>query len=433
MAEAHQAPGKDPMDRSREALALVHRLLVPAPGPSPSLAELLRELATAFGASAAGVAELASGSAVHREQLAPAVASPPALPWAERPDLLTRVCEAAAALALPASGGPFLCAAVCPREGAGWLLWLEGATAREWTPAEAAALALAGQAAARWLGEGGDGAPSWARHLEHAARQRRLDDVALVTRRLAHDYGNVLTSILGFTELSLSQLSGDSPLRRYLAEVHRGCQQGALLTQRLRLFARRPATAPHPASLVAAVAEQKSRLAGCARDIDLRLEVHTELPPVALGADQLHEVLTPLLDNACEAIDGKGRVTLTAGLARLTQEECLGLWGGAAPGPFVRVTISDTGRGLSADVGRRVFREPFFTDKPRHRGLGLVIAYGILRARHGGLRLDDNPGGGATVSVYLPVAGSAAREPMRKLAVQQPTSEPILAVGDGRR
>ena len=403
MVQAYEDPGKVPTDRSRAPLDFVHRLLALSAEATPSLADLLRDLARVFGAEGAGVAGLLDGSVIHRERLGSSEGPPPALPWGAEPQLLARVRAEPSAQVVPGAAGPFLCAAVCPREG-GWLFWLERAPGGDWTPAEAAALVLASQALARWLDAGRAGTPAWARHLEHAACQGRLEDAALVTRRLAHDYGNVLTGILGFTELSLSQLTGDSPLKRYLAEVHRGCQQGALLTQRLRLFARQVPPAGHLATLTGAVAEQKSRLAGWSRDIDLRLEGVADVPPVALGPDQLHEVLSPLLDNACEAITGKGRVTVTARLARLEQEECLELWGKATPGAFVRVDVSDTGAGLPAEARARLFREPFYTNKPRHRGLGLAIVYGILRSHGGGLRLDENPGGGVTASVFLPVA-----------------------------
>jgi signal transduction histidine kinase len=230
----------------------------------------------------------------------------------------------------------------------------------------------------------------------------------------------------------LSQLTSDSPLKRYLAEVHRGCQQGALLTQRLRLFARRSSPGAHMGMLSAAVAEQRARLANWSRDIDFRLEAADGLPPVALAPDQLHELLAPLLDNACEASAGKGRVTLTARPVRLEQQECLELWGSAAPGPYVRVDICDTGDGLSAEARARLFREPFYTSKPRHRGLGLVIAYGILRSNRGGLRLEDNPGGGVTASVYLPTATPAAESagPVSPTARRRTLEQPLLSAAE---
>jgi CheY-like chemotaxis protein len=89
---------------------------------------------------------------------------------------------------------------------------------------------------------------------------------------------------------------------------------------------------------------------------------------------------------------------------RLSPADCLGLWGNVAPGPHVCVEITDTGRGLGPDAQARLFRELFFTNKPRHRGLGLATVYGVLRCHRGGFCLAARPGGGVTARVYLPLA-----------------------------
>jgi signal transduction histidine kinase len=83
-------------------------------------------------------------------------------------------------------------------------------------------------------------------------------------------------------------------------------------------------------------------------------------------------------------------------------------------GNFVKLEVSDTGPGMGAEARARLFRQPFFTTKPRHHGLGLIIAHSIVSSQQGGICVRDNPGGGLTVSVYLPVhtaagAGASAR------------------------
>src|SRR5262249_57507379 len=248
-----------------------------------------------------------------------------------------------------------------------------------------------------------EGGPRWAQRVEDAGEEGGLEDAAVWTRRLAHDYGNVLTSILGFTELSLLQVSDNSPLRRYLSEIHRGAQQGALLTDRLRLFARRPEPSRQATPLGPVLAQQRERFASAGPAVELQLDIPANLPPVAVAADALGDILSPLLDNAREAIDQQGRVTMTVSLVRLSSAHCLALWGRADPGPHVRIEISDTGCGLTADVQARLFREPFFTNKPRHRGLGLATVYGVLVSNRGGFRLRPGQKGGVVARVYLPL------------------------------
>jgi signal transduction histidine kinase len=412
MAAINHVPGTSPPDRSRDVLDLVHGWLARPDENGGSLVDLLRNLATAFAASAAGVAGLTDGFLVREADRAEQARSA-ALPWVERPELLVEVRQAPSAVAVQSSQGrPFLCAAAQRRDSSGWLLWLEGTAGREWTPAEAAALVLAGQTAVRWLETGANNVPTWARQLDHAARQRRLEDIAVWTRRLAHDYGNVLTSILGFTELSLAQTPDNSSVRRYLGEVHRGAQQGAQLTDRYRLFARRPPPSGQPTLLDSVLVEQQKRLTGWGPDVELKVEVPGDLPPVGVSAEALHDVLGALLDNAREAIERKGRVTVQGRLVGLSSANCLGLWGSARPGPHVRLDITDTGCGLAPDVPSRLFREPFFTNKPRHRGLGLATVYGVLTSNRGGFRLLPHPEGGLTARVYLPVAAGVVLPPV---------------------
>src|SRR5205823_5886766 len=137
---------------------------------------------------------------------------------------------------------PLLATAVRPPTRPGWLLWLESDARRTaWTAAEAAALALAGQALGRLL-ETGQTKTRWAEQLDRAERQQGLESAAGVAARLAHDFGNVLTGIVGFCDLCLAlKAPADSQMSRYLRELQRCAQNGAQLTHLLRLFARRQA------------------------------------------------------------------------------------------------------------------------------------------------------------------------------------------------
>ncbi len=237
-------------------------------------------------------------------------------------------------------------------------------------------------------------------------RRERLEEAAAVVGRLAHDFGNVLTSILGFAELTLSQLRSDSDVMPYVTEMQRAAQQGAQFISELRLFSRRSAVQPRPASVAAVAAEEQSRaepnwVPGC----ELRVGVLANLPHVAIDVDPLRQILSRLLDNAHEACVGKeSLVSLTARVVDLTEADTHHLLGNVSPGPHVEITIADNGKGLSPVAQQCLFREMFFTTKPRHRGLGLAIVYGILHAYRGGLRIDPISDSGTVVRVVLPVA-----------------------------
>jgi signal transduction histidine kinase/CheY-like chemotaxis protein len=323
--------------------------------------------------------------------------------------------------------GHFLLTTVGTPRSIGWLLWLEGE--RPWSEAEAAALTLAGQVLSRWLVD--DEAPHWAEQLDRADRQQRLETTVRVARRLAHDFGNVLTGILGFAELALAQhVPTHTPLHSYLTEVVHTAQGGARLTGLLRQFSRGPSATSHATVLAPVLAAEKARL-GNTEGVLLDVNLPADLPAVALDAEHIAQVLAALLDNAREALDGPGRITVSGQVRELSPADCRDLFGDPRPGPHVEVHIADTGTGLRPDVARRLFAEPFFSTKPRHRGFGLTLTYGILAANRGGLRLEPGPEGGARARIVLPVATARVAGPAAPAPRQEtPCGERILAVDD---
>jgi CheY-like chemotaxis protein len=165
----------------------------------------------------------------------------------------------------------------------------------------------------------------------------------------------------------------------------------------------------------------------------LHVAVPADLPKVALDATLLQVVLAPLLDNAYEAVGDHGHVTLRAQLVTMSPLECQGLFGGLVPGRCLELSVEDDGCGIPPDSESRLLDELFYSTKPRHRGLGLAVVYGVLRAVGGGLRWLTEPGKGSTFFVYLPLAESpvvvaAGTEGERKT----PAGERVLVVDDDR-
>jgi signal transduction histidine kinase len=186
--------------------------------------------------------------------------------------------------------------------------------------------------------------------------------------------------------------------------VYTAAQQGGQLIQQLSLFSTRK-TIPQglKTALRLVVDEEEKRLQKAwGQAIVLKVLVPSGLADVSIDVDSLRLVLGKLLDNAHEAINGTGTVTLSARPVRLTRADCLGLLGKACPGSYLEIAVADSGRGLSADGHKRIFVEPFYSTKPGHRGLGLVAVYGILHNYGGGIRLEDGAENGTLVRVYLP-------------------------------
>ncbi len=123
---------------------------------------------------------------------------------------------------------------------------------------------------------------------------------------MAHDFGNVLTGVVGFCDLSLAvKLPPDSQLSRYLRELQRCAQNGAQLTHLLRLFSRRQTGGVQPCEAAAAVAEEAARMISAGGEFNVHTAVADRLPPVAVDAGQLRQVLAALLENARDAMQGR--------------------------------------------------------------------------------------------------------------------------------
>lgn len=280
-------------------------------------------------------------------------------------------------------------------DGVDHFLWVEDRGARDWTAGERAALALAATVVSPRIRERTKTA------TDSVRLRQRLEDAAVMTGRVAHAFDNVLTGILGFAELTLGQVPPESPPHQYVGEVLRAAQQGVLFTRELHLFSRCGVTDEGPTELAAVLAEEEARLgetAGPAFLIERQLP--PDLPPLAIDAEALRHVLRHLLDNARES--GGRAIAVAARRIDLTAAACTELWGDAKPGPFVEFTVADRGGGLAPATRQRLFHEPFFSNKPRHRGLGLAIVCRILISRRGGFRLEPASEGGTVARVFLP-------------------------------
>ncbi|HWG42994.1 MAG TPA: response regulator [Gemmataceae bacterium] len=428
---------KAPVDSSRSALEFVHRLLATANTDQPNLAGLLGELAAAFAVSSAGLATLPDSVplCIHPAPAEPSLAEVP-LPWREQPSLIEKVYAADAALTVPCpAGGSYLLTASGTPERGTWLLWLEDRSRAAWTDGEAAALLLAGQALSRGLTRQGTPSP-WAEQLDRVIRQQHLEAASRLVRRLAHDFGNILTGILGFSELALTQqIAPGTPLHAYLTEVYRGAQNGAQYTNQLRLFARRQTSTNRSCTLAGVLSEEETRLRPTlGSHVRLNIELPADLPAAALDAEQLRQVLAIVLDNARESISGDGVITVSARPISLNAAEARPLFGDVRPGAHIELTIADTGSGLTPEARQQLFLEPFFSTKPRKRGFGLAIAYGILTAHRGGLELLRSSETGTIARVVLPVATApVAPSTARSAALVQPTAtvhDRVLVVDD---
>ncbi len=253
--------------------------------------------------------------------------------------------------------------------------------------------------------------------LRHAAR---LESVGRLAGGVAHDFNNVLTVILGTTELAMQRPLDDATVRD-LGEIRRSAQRAAGLTAQLLAFSRKQVIAPvasDPNALVKGLLEMLRRLIG--EDVELVFRPGRAVGTVMVDPTQMEQVLVNLAANARDAMSGGGRLMIATRVVELGDAECAGQ-DDARPGRFVQIEVRDDGPGIPADVVEHVF-EPFYTTKAfgHGTGLGLSTVYGIVRQSDGFIRLETAPGEGACFRIHLPEIATApdapvvpARDPLR--------------------
>lgn len=247
----------------------------------------------------------------------------------------------------------------------------------------------------------------WLRDL--SARQKlevelraaqKLEATGLLAAGLAHDLNNLLTVIAGNARL-LARRGGDSTETDTIALA---TERASVLTRKLLTFARVEGVRVARVDLNRVVRESLPLVRSIAGDgIDIVLDLAGELDPVEADAGQLDQALWNLVTNACQAMAGAGRLTLSTRNARLDEGELRSLSRPRLDPRFVCLSVTDTGRGMDAPTAARAF-DPFFTTKEAGNGLGLSVVQGIL-AQHGGLtRIDSEVGRGTRFDLLLPSA-----------------------------
>lgn len=235
---------------------------------------------------------------------------------------------------------------------------------------------------------------------------QRLADLAGLARRVAHDFDNVLTGIIGFAELSLACSDKSSPPHAYLSELLRVCENGIQLTRRLHFFhacGEVSLSPSDPASVIRAEVERLRK--SLPATVELGATIETAVPLVRLDQEPVRHVLAQILTNAIESCPERGRIEIRARTTEIGDADTSSWLGALKAGRYVEIAVVDSGNGFSEEARRRLVAEPFFTTKPKHRGLGLPIAFRILHAHGGGLRFESQPGQ-CMVRIALPAASS---------------------------
>ncbi|MEO8663253.1 MAG: PAS domain S-box protein, partial [Bryobacteraceae bacterium] len=268
---------------------------------------------------------------------------------------------------------------------------------------------------------------------EQSLQAQRLESVGRLAGGVAHDFNNLLTVILGYSATLLDEVGEAKRQREALEQIRLAAERAADLTQNLLAFSRQQVVKHRAVNVNLVVVEAEKmfgRLMGA--DVDLDLQLGSDLGMVMADAGQLQQVLMNMVLNARDSMPDGGVLRIET--RNFTVDET-----GAEehpwvpPGEYVYLSLSDTGTGMSEEVQQRVF-EPFFTTKEQGKGtgLGLATAYGIVRQCGGWIGVRSRLAAGTTFHIYLPkMAGTAGPLAAASVAVVAARGwETVLLVED---
>src|SRR5215210_6380963 len=256
---------------------------------------------------------------------------------------------------------------------------------------------------------------------------QKMEAVGQLTGGIAHDFNNMLAVVVGGIDLAQRRLNG--PRREVLLHLQNameGATRAAALTRRLLSFARSEPLLPERVDskdLIGGMSDLLDRTLG--ERITIELDLARDTWPTYVDPHQLENAIVNLAVNARDAMDGQGVMRITTENVTLAANEV----GDVRPGEYVKISVADTGCGMTQEVLDRAF-EPFFTTKPvgKGTGLGLSQIFGFAHQSGGEVGIESQVGAGTTVSIYLPRTEMAARVRVHP-AVQRATESEARVPG----
>lgn len=238
---------------------------------------------------------------------------------------------------------------------------------------------------------------------QHLIQSQKMQAIERLSCRLAHDFNNLLTVILGYCNSLIQSLQDRSDLSEDLQEISKAAEQASILTHQLLTFGCKQVLNLEVLNLNYVISNMETmiqRILG--ENIHLQMSLNPGLGEAEIDPFQMQQILLNLILNARDAMPDGGRLTIeTMNIDSDLTHSVLHLEG--KPGPYILLSISDTGIGMDENVQSHIF-EPFFTNKEKGKGIGLGLStvYGIVKQSGGSIEVHSKQGHGTTFKIYFP-------------------------------
>jgi len=271
------------------------------------------------------------------------------------------------------------------------------------------------------------------RRSEQQLRQaQKLEAIGTLAGGIAHDFNNILTPILGYTEMCLYSTSEEDEVHGYMQEVMKAVSRAKELVKQILTFSRQMEPEGKPIRIAPIVKEVLTLLrATVPRTVEIRRVIKTEHDIILANPTQIHQVAMNLCTNAVQAMGEAGGVLEVVLTDFILSPRSTTDFPQLNPGPYLRLSVRDTGYGMDKDTADRIF-EPFFTTKDvgDGTGMGLAVVHGIVSSLKGGITVESEQGSGTTFHIVLPLMEEIAEKKAAEVEVLPSGSENVLFVDD---
>ena len=268
---------------------------------------------------------------------------------------------------------------------------------------------------------------------EQLMQSQKMESVGSLAGGIAHNFNNILTAILGYSELLLEFSTLDETSKQRVKNIESSARKAGVMVSKLLSFARREAHEVFPLNLNDVINDSVKLFEGVLnKRIGLKVDLYNALPTIEGDPNQLEQVIMNLMVNARDAMPDGGLITVRTDVREMGNSS-IDMPSGITPGKYIEFTVSDTGCGIPKGILNRIF-DPFFTTKEKGKGtgLGLATVYGIVKDHKGYITVQSEEGKGTSFTIYLPVTGKIVQRVTEPQQFVVEGNENILVVDDDR-